>query len=603
VKCTHTLHATTGVKVTPEDVSEKILSGLGSNDGYMDMMQLVSLLLIPVLREDQVRRQQDVRMENGDPDFLAYALEMMLHDVTGSRAPKRLTRTLIKQILQAYGETALSEDDGLVQQMLEQAGASSSQDRVLLNLTSFCRALTSDVQGFDVGNKDKLSTNFDDVLFSDVQEYAEPEMLVPTVFNKNTTVKGVDLKYTAPQVDNVADTYRSKPLIVFMWAFFVLSFQTYLSEYINSDILGKCPSYAPSKLANNVGSFLCTMAFSIFSWIIIMLLMSFFGLLYFWLVGMGNFVECNKPIYPLVGMVFAFLYTLLPWLFMGQETPAPTLGEHVDAAQKFLETTTFILGGFTILFCTWQFISCFIPESGHLRERFQWILIPEAIRTESRAKQAGTRKINNLVLNALEVHRVKKQESVVPTHFGQALLNFAEMTPEFVEAGGFGWTWRMICSRDLFRVEGLFFSGRLLSSNFAQFALIPFILIGGIMATRSVSQEADGGASSAEQFLRDHLNVVVDLSDEVASFQKAMAAALATGTSIAFLTALSIAVMVLPSASTTAMKFRSGVIPFVNDTRVKMLRIAPDQTASLRGFMFWGTLYASIVMGGLVGKC
>jgi hypothetical protein len=38
-----------GKQETPDDIHEKILSGLGSTDGYMDMMQLVSLLLIPTL--------------------------------------------------------------------------------------------------------------------------------------------------------------------------------------------------------------------------------------------------------------------------------------------------------------------------------------------------------------------------------------------------------------------------------------------------------------------------------------------------------------------------------------------------------------------------
>jgi hypothetical protein len=48
------------------------------------------------------------------------------------------------------------------------------------------------------------------------------------------------------------------------------------------------------------------------------------------------------------------------------------------------------------------------------------------------------------------------------------------------------------------------------------------------------------------------------------------------------------------------MKFRSGVIPFATDSRVKLLRIAPDQTAYLKGMMFWGTLFASIMAGGIV---
>jgi len=620
VKCTHTINATnTGVKVTPEDVRERILSGLGSDDGYMDMMQLVSLLLIPVLREEQERRQQDVRMENGDADLLEYTLEMMLHDVTGSRMPKRLTRTLIKQILQAYGETALSEDDDLVQQMLEHAGASSSQDGVLLDVKAFCRALTSDVQEFDVENKDKLSTNFDDVMFStnrSDQVHAEPEQThatmlqrtqsqTPTVFNKTVTVDDVPLMYTAPQVDNAADTFRSKPLTVLMWTFFVLSFQTYLFKYLSSNFMGlKCPPYQFSKWAENVASFFCQVGVSILRWIVVMLVMSVVGSAYFWLAGIGNFIECKKPIFPLIGMVFALLSTLLPWWFIGRVTPRDdgTAEEFLEVAQEFLEIITFVLGGCTILLSIWQFISILLPETGWLWQRYRWILVAEAIRTESRVKKASAHKINMIVTNALEVHRVKKQETVVPTHFGQALLNFAEMAPEYARIGGCRWTWSMICSRNLFRREGLFFSARLLSSNFTQFALTPFIFIGGIMITWVLTTEFADRVNAYEELLMDEFHIELDLTGRSASTQKAMTAALAAGTSIAFVTALSIAVMVLPSATTTALKFRSGVIPFANDTRVKMLRIAPDQTAYLKGLMFWGTLFASVLMGIIVGK-
>jgi hypothetical protein len=79
-----------GVQQTPEEVRERILSGVGSKDGYLDMMQLVSLLMIPKLREEQEHRKEGA----GTDDVLGYTLEMMLHDVTGSHEPKRLTRTL-----------------------------------------------------------------------------------------------------------------------------------------------------------------------------------------------------------------------------------------------------------------------------------------------------------------------------------------------------------------------------------------------------------------------------------------------------------------------------------------------------------------------------
>lgn len=584
-----------GIQATPQDVREKILSGIGSTDGYMDMMQLVSLLLIPTLREQQEGRSPD-------DDLLTYTLEMMLHDVTGSRAPKPLTKTLVKQILQAYGEEALAEDDELVEEMLEQAGKQSRQDRagLLLNTETFCRALTHDVQQFDIDNKNKISTSFDDVFGNgtppqsaeEEQEQTEPtqdvsrfkhyKTITPTAFKRETKIDDISLKYTAAQIDNAADTFRSKALVVFQWSFFVLSFQTYLFNYVTTDFLNlreKCPNYNFNQWGDNVDAFFCTVAVSIVKWLVIMLTMSVCGLCYFWLAGIGNFVECKNPILPFIGMSFSFVSTFLPWWFIGKDTSF-----NDNEAQEFLEVVTYLLGGCTIVVSVWQFISILIPEVCCSWDVWEWFHLPGEIRTATRIKQAAATKVDNMVRNALEMQRVKKQESVVPTHFGQALLNFAETTPDSERVGGFCWTWRMIWSRDLFRREGLLFSGRLLSTNFTQFALGPFILIGGSVAAWLVEEELDEKVKEAEDFLNDNMNGMnVTIAELTQSTERAITTSIAMATAVAFITSIAIALMVLPSTTTLTLQFRSGVLPFVDDPLVKLLRIAPDQTAYLKG--------------------
>jgi hypothetical protein len=93
----------------------------------------------------------------------------------------------------------------------------------------------------------------------------------------------------------------------------------------------------------------------------------------------------------------------------------------------------------------------------------------------------------------------------------------------------------------------------------------------------------------------------ISLERYTQSAEFAVTAALATATTIAFITALAIALMVIPSWATIALQFRSGVIPFVDDPQVKMLRIAPDQTAYLKGCQYWAAFFASIGMAGLAG--
>lgn len=69
------------------------------------------------------------------------------------------------------------------------------------------------------------------------------------------------------------------------------------------------------------------------------------------------------------------------------------------------------------------------------------------------------------------------------------------------------------------------------------------------------------------------------------------------GTIVAFITALSIASMTIPSITTTTLKLRSGVIDLLRNPRKHGLRKAPDQVTFLQGAMFWGILFSAGLMG------
>jgi hypothetical protein len=439
--------------------------------------------------------------KGGQDDLIVYTLEMMLHDVTGSREPKRLTRMLVKQIFKAYGETELAENDELVEEMLQQAGALDSESRVMLDPDTFCRALTHDVQGYRVETKGKLSTNYQDAFMSDESNTAIGIAWVDAVDEEANKAKtNVPTVYTAPSLDGAADTFRSRPLVVFQWIFFVLSFQTYLIRRLNIDLLYECDDFGYNNdWMENSGVFGCVFGLSIAKWLYIMVVMSVVGLVFMGITGIGNFVECTNPIYPFVGMLVSLVFTLVPpWLFgVRTEDTAPTDG----APQFFLELVTYCLGGCVVLLNFWHFISLSIPKACRFWSWLQNVLVPEAIRSETRNKQAAAHKIDTMVKNALKIHREKKQETVVPTHFGQALLNFAETPPKYTHTGGFFWTWRMIFSRNLFLREGINFSGRLLSINFTQFVLTIFVLIGGIMITWVATDEFEQQMKRAQDFV------------------------------------------------------------------------------------------------------
>jgi hypothetical protein len=86
---------------------------------------------------------------------------MILPVVTGSLEPPELTVSLIRDILLAYGEEEMSEDQGLLREkMLEIAGAEGEK----LEASAFARALTRGVFLYDAKNEVALNTNYRDVM-------------------------------------------------------------------------------------------------------------------------------------------------------------------------------------------------------------------------------------------------------------------------------------------------------------------------------------------------------------------------------------------------------------------------------------------------------
>jgi hypothetical protein len=74
------------------------------------------------------------------------------------------------------------------------------------------------------------------------------------------------------------------------------------------------------------------------------------------------------------------------------------------------------------------------------------------------------------------------------------------------------------------------------------------------------------------------------------------------GCVVAFITAVSLAVTYIPSVTSTTLKLRSGVISTLKDRDFNRYRFATDQITILTGSMFWGCLFASFLVGSVVGS-
>ena len=62
------------------------------------------------------------------------------------------------------------------------------------------------------------------------------------------------------------------------------------------------------------------------------------------------------------------------------------------------------------------------------------------------------------------------------------------------------------------------------------------------------------------------------------------------------------AIIYLPSAVTTTQRFRRGVLGSLKDERFLVYRYAMDSATILFGSSFWGILFSTIVVWGVVGS-
>jgi len=93
---------------------------------------------------------------------------MMLWDATGDPTPQPLTKELLQQLLRFYfSDGELAEDEILLDEMLNVAkgGAESGDDEepIIFNQYTFVRALTHDVQRYNIDNENSQNTNYVDV--------------------------------------------------------------------------------------------------------------------------------------------------------------------------------------------------------------------------------------------------------------------------------------------------------------------------------------------------------------------------------------------------------------------------------------------------------
>ena len=178
-----------------------------------------------------------------DSDLIESVLGMILHDATGDPNPQPLSKELLRQILNFYGEEESAEDEVFLEHMIMAAAPSKTTsttetasesigiidvegEPILFDKYAFARALTHDIQNYNISNENHVTTNYYDV-FQSYCSTKEGEMKkrpfmrnnVKTVqmTNSEGNIRPVQRVFTFPSIDYTADTFRSKGFVILLW--------------------------------------------------------------------------------------------------------------------------------------------------------------------------------------------------------------------------------------------------------------------------------------------------------------------------------------------------------------------------------------------------
>ena len=190
---------------------------------YFDLVQLMSLLLIPELVQLSEQHDNYLGAEDGEVDPLEVVLQSIT-EVFDDRTRQdilsgttTLSTEMLTTMLEAYGDIDAASDEVLLGKMIQALGGEGTP----LTIDTFRRAITDDVKSFapkKLVGKAMGNTALHTSLFYDVfgRNWDDGEA-------QEAIENGPKPTDTASFIDYAADTYGSTVLHVSVWTLFLLT--------------------------------------------------------------------------------------------------------------------------------------------------------------------------------------------------------------------------------------------------------------------------------------------------------------------------------------------------------------------------------------------
>lgn len=370
-----------------------------------------------------------------------------------------LNAKLVRRLLECYGEYERAADIELVDEMLRMAiGDRGGGAEPIFNEETFVRALTADMEEWDVGCEDNISTAINDIFgFESYKEYGE---LVRTRSNdtdhdtkdgeasavrpsdvdielgrshsggNESTGTGVNVelvasisaseekmgestadatavklirKPTASHIDFVVDNPRYLSYTVFSWVFFVTTALCYMSLFQSLPIVrgGVCRG----------SDFGCTLAGTIWSWLMLALGLVVAGYVIMAPIALANNATIRSTRITLFSFVWTAICATIPYVmvYLWRQDIEPPYEDAESIASEWwfisFMRLTLVMG---VLLSLLLFLQVPLNTAAAIKRRrdgkiHRW-MIAQNIRSSAQIKMAATRKVNNLLANAHSLH-------------------------------------------------------------------------------------------------------------------------------------------------------------------------------------------------------
>jgi hypothetical protein len=214
-----------GIKADVDYVKQHLMPDLAGalsadkdQEPIFDIVELVSMLLIPYLRKEAVGE--------ANKGLFHKVVDMIVLDSTGSHDPIQLNRETMKLILETYGEEDVSDE--VIDEMLLAAGVKESAE---FDADKLIQATVGDTSQYMLDWENRPSTHYHDALegttleLQDKNEESDEEILSGSILDdKKVEIRRIR---TFPTIDFVAENYRSKAFVVLVLIMMIIGFFVY----------------------------------------------------------------------------------------------------------------------------------------------------------------------------------------------------------------------------------------------------------------------------------------------------------------------------------------------------------------------------------------